>query len=289
MKQAYLIIAHADFQTLQLLIDTLDCIENDFFIHFDKKIEVLPKLNSKFSKIFILNERLDVRWGDITLIKVELALLEMAIEKSISENPYSYFHIISGNHLPLYSKSYIYTFFEKFGKTQIQKMETNEDEINLKFRSYNFFVRGFMHKNPNIKKLIQFFWKIPLIIQKRTKLFREKKYPYFSKGSQWISLNPESAKYLNMRKEEILINFKFSFCSDEFFIPTELENSNLKNEIFYNDYLLKCTFEGATTKFYNSSHQEELLNSHCLFGRKFSDEAIDFNRSLMEIISNRQR
>src|SRR5690606_42005796 len=105
MKKSYLIIAYAYFKTLQVLIDTMDGIENDFFIHFDKKIEILPKLNSKFSKIFILNERLDVRWGDITLIKVELALLEMAIEKSISENAYSYFHIISGNHLPLDRKS----------------------------------------------------------------------------------------------------------------------------------------------------------------------------------------
>ena len=40
--------------------------------------------------------------------------------------------------------------------------------------------------------------------------------------------------------------YRFTLCGDEFFIPSELELSDLKYRIYYDDRLLKCDFGGGS-------------------------------------------
>ena len=60
MKHAYLILAHTEFKLLGFLVSRLDDPRNDIYIHFDKKLRVLPKLEVKQAKLFILEHREDV-------------------------------------------------------------------------------------------------------------------------------------------------------------------------------------------------------------------------------------
>lgn len=70
--------------------------------------------------------------------------------------------------------------------------------------------------------------------------------------------------------------YRFTLCGDEFFIPSELENSYLKDRIYYDDRLLKCDFEGgANPRVYTLADYDELVNSGCLFARKFSHMDMD--------------
>lgn len=100
MKFAYLILAHHNFSQLQLLLDLLDDKRNDIYVHIDKKIKETVVLNTVKSKLYCVEDRVNVAWGDISQIKAEYKLFRMAF----NNGPYDYYHLISGDDLPI--KSY---------------------------------------------------------------------------------------------------------------------------------------------------------------------------------------
>ena len=96
MRHAFLILAHNEFQILRILLSMLDDERNDIYLHIDKKV-VLGSLEQDLfrlakARLFVLEQRLDVRWGDISVVKAELLLLETASMKG----PYDYYHLLSG-------------------------------------------------------------------------------------------------------------------------------------------------------------------------------------------------
>jgi hypothetical protein len=72
MKHAYLIIAHHEFDILNMLIQAIDDERNDIFIHFDKKVRNCPSLTTHYSNLYILEKRIDIRWGHCSQIEAEL-------------------------------------------------------------------------------------------------------------------------------------------------------------------------------------------------------------------------
>ena len=113
MKHAYLVIAHKNDYTFQTLLNLIDDERNDIFIHMDKKnakyrFEDVAKQIKK-SKIYQVEDRNDVVWGDYSQIATELALLEL----STNVGKYDYYHLLSGEDLPVKSQDYIHYFFEQ--------------------------------------------------------------------------------------------------------------------------------------------------------------------------------
>lgn len=110
-KHVYLIIAHNEFEILKILLSMLDDERNDIYLHFDKKVDNIDinieELQLRNSKLFILDERIDVRWGDLSQIKTELLLFEAAY----NNGEYAYYHLLSGVDLPIKTQDYIHQFF----------------------------------------------------------------------------------------------------------------------------------------------------------------------------------
>ena len=79
MRHAWLIITHNEFEVLQRLVSMLDHSRSDFFIHFDAKVKTLPKISVEKGRLFVLENRVDVRWGSVSQIEAELVLLEAAM------------------------------------------------------------------------------------------------------------------------------------------------------------------------------------------------------------------
>lgn len=81
MKHAYLIIAHNEFEILKRLIQALDDERNDIYIHFDRKLNHYPDCRTSYAKLTFLEERMDVRWGDISVVDAEFALFDEAYRR----------------------------------------------------------------------------------------------------------------------------------------------------------------------------------------------------------------
>ena len=68
-KHAYLIMAHNQPKLLEILIQCLDYHENDIYVHLDQKWTDFDGTDLykyvKKSKLYILKDRYDVRWGSI--------------------------------------------------------------------------------------------------------------------------------------------------------------------------------------------------------------------------------
>ena len=109
MKHAYLILAHTEFEVLKLLVSCLDDPRNDIYVHFDKKVAVLPELQTRLAGLTVLDRRIDVRWGAPSMVEAELVLFEAAL----AQGPYQYYHLLSGVDLPLKSQDYIHDYFDR--------------------------------------------------------------------------------------------------------------------------------------------------------------------------------
>lgn len=268
MKHAWLIIAHNEFEVLRLLLESLDDERNDIYVHLDRKVKKLPELSTAQSRLTVLHD-VDVRWGTVSQLRAEFLLFETALQSG----GYAYFHLISGTHLPLKPVREIDDFFEKADGcsllTGLRKDEPYQE--TLKMRRLHFFLKYYAAPHPWVRRLAQYAWRACIALQKVLHITVHVN-DMFYKASQWVSLTDEAVSYLVARKKHILRKYRFSFCGDEFFVPSELLASPLKEKIRNCEVLLKQEMGRAHPGIYALSEWDTLKNSGYLFARKFTSD-----------------
>lgn len=267
MRHAFLIISHNEFEILDLLVRKLDDERNDIFVHFDKKVKGLPQLTTSRSNLYILDDRVDVRWGNVSQIKCEMVLFEKALEKG----PYDYYHLISGTHLPLMDNDGIEFFFNQVDGCSVVAgmVKDTEYQETLKMRRINLFTRNYASGNKVLSRGSQFLWKSFIAVQRLLNI-RINKSASFFKASNWVSLTEEAVRLIVSRRKLIFKKYRFTLCGDEFFVPTELMASPLKDRLVDNELLLKREMQRANPRVYHLSELDELKESGCVFARKFT-------------------
>lgn len=284
MKHAYLIIAHSNFGVLKMLLESLHTPYNDLFVHIDKKAEVPQWLQHlDWDNLYVINDRMDVRWGDVSQIKLELYLFEYAY----NHGPYEYYHLLSGVDLPIKNALYIYNFFHNHRGTEFVGF-SSEDESQYKSRvmKYHLFTRYYkVNSLRYIRSIIELFFN-GIVKRKEPE---DKKIEY-KKGANWVSITNDFLKYLLSQREYICDRYKYTCCADEVFIQTILWNSPFKSHV----YSKTNEFEGCMRdidwtrgKPYiwgNDQNDFDILqNSNKLFARKF-DEGV--SKQLLEKIQD---
>ena len=269
MRHAYLIIAHNEFDVLRLLVSKLDDFCNDIFVHIDKKVEEVPSLNTVRSKLYVLDRRIDVRWGHVSQIETELLLFETAIKNDV----YDYYHLISGTHLPIQTLSSINSFFEANKGMEIMRLwEYDAKDVSNKLQTYHFFMRWYNSKLVFVRNCVQVFWRFSLNFQHYIGVKRNA-MTSFVKADNWVSLTHGAVKYLVDNKRVILRKYKNTFCGDEYFVPTELSACGQRFKIRNCINLLYVRFDGANAVQLGLDDLNVLTRSNYLFARKFSSDS----------------
>lgn len=282
LKHAYCIIAHGEPALLKALINSIDDARNDIFLEIDKKsdINLFMGITPKHSNLYFA-ERVDARWGDISLISAEFSVFECAF----SHGPYLIYHLLSGVDLPIKSQDYIHSFIKQHPHTEFLSFcfdEVNQKDIEAKTRYYHLFTRYFRQPNHFLSTLSFYLLAFLRQIQKIVGVRRH--YPMrLCKGDQWCSITNELCKYLLSKKSEILSMFKYTFCCDELFLQTIVWNSEFKNRVYINQdnnyaSLREIDWERGIPYIWGSLENEEdqemdvnrLKRSSGLFARKFS-------------------
>ena len=276
-KHAFLIIAHDNFRVLEKLLLALSHPDVDLYLHIDAKVK-MPVFESDIPRLHILNYRIDTRWGDISQIETEYLLMETALK----DGGYAYYHIISGTHYPLMSIQSILDYFDTLdGQTVFYNFCTATPfQENLKLRTFNFFTRTLGYGSMRVRRFSQILNRIGHIVQDFLKV-RRNKGVLFYKASNWASFSEEAVRYLIDSKDRAMKIFKHSFCGDEFFAPTLLMESHLKNRLFCYDHYLKLEMGNANPRVLTLEDFPDLLNSGYMFARKFNDAGIE----LVEMIN----
>lgn len=269
-KHAYLIIAHGQIELLKTLIKCLDYQYNDIYIHLDKKwnnvdFDVLYGIAKK-SKIYILENRIDVRWGTYSLIECELSLLKASCPKH-----YQYYHLMSGVDLPLKTQTEIHKYFNDRIGTEFVHFDAPkcDKKTYTRISKYHFFI----NRSRNILlKLIYI-----LLVALQFGVDRGKKYNLtFQKGAQWFSITDKLAQYVLSQEAQIQKIFKYSYCADELFLQTIVANSSFLSKVAPNNFcdnyetIQYCIdWKRGTPYTFRTSDYQELMDSNMCFARKF--------------------
>ena len=93
MKLAILLLCHKNAEQINLFLETLKHPDIEFFIHMDKKADIVDQL-IKRPDIHVLSDnlRVDVRWGEFSQTQATLNLFSAAREIK----KFGYYWVCSG-------------------------------------------------------------------------------------------------------------------------------------------------------------------------------------------------
>lgn len=277
MKHAYLILAHGQWELLRTLISTIDDGRNDIFVHIDAKSGEIPQLSARNAGLFILEDRVDVSWGDVSVVEAEYLLFSSATARG----PYAYYHLLSGTDLPLRSQDSIHSFFEANAGKEFVGYTLTEmtPEVVRKVCRWHLFPRSFRRRSILRAAFLR--------LQEWTGIRRNRGID-FKKGTQWVSLTDAGARvfvegYPQMRKA-----FSHTFCADEIAVHTLIWHSPLRDNI----YSLESDSAGCLRAIgwkdgclydWGAGDFDTLAGSGALFARKFNLSDRDFIRRVVSL------
>lgn len=277
MKQAYLIEAHRPDLTFKTLIQMLDNIKNDIYIHMDANNESyspdeIIKL-VKFSKVFHA-PRVKVSWAAFSQVEAELLLLETAL----NNGHYDHYHLISGQDLPIKTQKYIINFFESHPGVEFVSFSPEYlIQKGMYCRQYYFFFQEILGHNRYSKTFRSVINNLTaglansalLNLQKLFHLKRNQDLNLRS-GSNWFSITDELARYILSKRYWIRDRFNHTFCPDEAFLQTMLINTDFMSRIFQRDNNLRLVdWSRGEPYIFTINDLDELKESEMLFARKF--------------------
>ena len=285
MKHAYLILAHKNWNQLMTLLTLLDDSRNDIYIHIDRRVADVPweQLRNTVQKaqIFFV-KRLTSAWGDYSLVKAELQLLEEA-----TRSPHAYYHLLSGQDLPLKSQDEIHVFFGSKSEAEyvdIWKVPLDGPHtLDKRLRFYSFCRRwnGSLDTSGIAYLYLRRFQKLSVLIQKWIGISRIKGMEdQLFYGSQWFSITEAFAHYLLTQKAFIKKHFRWTVIPDEHFVQTVLMQSPFRDRVSptptrqINWQTGTLTLKNGHPSDFTAADYELLHSSDCLFARKF-DETTD--------------
>ena len=264
----------------------LDRPNNDIFIHMDAKNKTYDPAETlklvKYSRVFH-TPRIKVSWGSYSQVEADLLMLEAAV----SQGNYEHYHILSNACLPIKTQKEIVEFFEANHGLEFLSFQSDTFSFDERVKYYYFFQEKIGRANNILQRL---FRKITIMLQKILHVSRNRGIK-FQKGSDWLSITDEFARYVLTQKDWIRKTFRGTYIPTECWLHTLLVNSEFKDNLYHKDFdddivkgsmrLIDWKRGGPYT--FTIDDLELIKQSEAMFARKF-DENVD-----SEIIREIQR
>lgn len=284
-KVAFLILAHKNPSQIVNFVDALDCDQTAFFIHIDKKSNIinhscLDKLKNK-KNVFFTPKRKNVTWGGYGDVEATLQLMKECLEK----DKYDYISLHSGQDLPIKNKYEILEFLKK-----------NRDKEFIRCFSLdrkNWYPEGTAYDR------ISYYWFIEEIgldkswelyeAQKKLNIRREylKDLHHYA-GWQWWTLTRECCQYIidfTEKNPSYCDFYKYTLLSDEGFFQTIVTNSHFKEKMTYDNLMYHYGQIGDLHPWVlTKDYFKILMNTDNLFARKFD---INVDNEIIQMILNK--
>lgn len=294
-KHAYCIICHNEPKLLSNLIAFLDNERNDIFLMVDKKTDmgIYKGIRAHKAGMFFA-ERIDVKWGDISLIKAEYAVFECARSHGV----YSRYHLISGVDMPIKSQDYIHRFFDANPDVEcisFSHEEQDEDDLRRKTSHYAFFLHHAKSRRKIVREMVFMINLISYRLYKTLHLKRTYPYTTLKKGTNWVSITNNLVEYLLSKKEEMLRNFNYILAADEIYKQTIVWNSSFRNKVYmleneYESCLRAIDWQRGSPYCWGEDGITDvalLRTSKAIFARKFSSKNMWIVEEIKKIIKER--
>lgn len=292
MKLAILMLCHKNAEQINFFLDTLKYPDIEFFIHMDKKVNIVDQL-IKRPDIHILPDtfRVDVKWSGFSMIEATLNLLKEAYKSK----RFDYYWLCSGQDFPLVSAAKIITYFkthqgENFiSLTPSFNYQTNHHENHFDKRNIlrypSFLMECTLFKRVLKRTYIEVSggWNHTYSVFRRKDTFST--IPFYF-GSQWIAITDDVVRWL---LDYLKINpwyengYKSSLTPDESFFHTLFMMSPYKET--RHDYLHYIDWTDQVGNSPNSPNTltmadyDKMKASDYLMARKFD---MDLDKKIIE-------
>ncbi len=278
-RHAYLIAAHDNYSCVRAAIKIIDDPRNDIFIHIDADSDNFD--GSEFLSIPIFSnlyfiERISVRWGHHSQIKVTLNLLDAAIMKG----DYEYYHFLQGADLPIKNQDAIHAFFQN--NCGVEFVEIKDHARNFADYKANYFHIFTALKNYRRSRFLRYANHAFAKLQKFFRLKRSDDFHYL--GSALFSITDATAKMLVRARSYIFNKYWLTLACDEVFLQTEIKRIQSEKNIVVDNENRNLRFIdwrngiGNSPKTFKIEDYDFLmgLSDDYMFARKF-DEKVDIN------------
>ena len=264
-----------------MLISCIDDERNDIYVHIDAKVKSMPEIAVSKAGFHLLENRVDVRWGDWSVVEAEYALFGAAV----AGGPYAYYHLLSGVDLPLKSQNYIHDFFDANAGREFIGYTLTEitPEVVRKVQRWHLFPRSFKSRSLFVRACRTGFLRIQemLGIKRNTGVG-------FKKGSQWVSVTDNMARCFLEHREWAEKVFSHTFCSDEIVMQTLCWHSALRNNIYCTDNdgkgcMRAIGWKNGCLYDWEAGDFDYLASSDALFARKFNASDWAFIERIAEL------
>lgn len=283
MKFAYLIVAHGSFKLLDKLVVALDMPKADIFLHVDAKVGFFDidryEHATRYSRVFVIDKRIDVRWGSFSQVEATFCLLEYAKSKG----NYDYYHLISGIDLPIKSNEYILQFFkDNDGKEFVGFDSYYTPQILKKRLGYYHLING------NLMKKSKRWYYLNQAIVKIQQIFgvsRKPLYDEYRGGSNWFSITDALVTELLKKKDVLLKTYRYTFCPDEAVIQSFIFNSPFYKNVYRlskDGCMRHVVFNSyGSCQTWRLEQFDEIMNSPYLFARKFDENDVELIEKIL--------
>lgn len=268
MKINYLILAHANYDHLDRLIDALDDRGVNFFIHIDETAG--KEYQNDKDNVFFVEDRVNIIWGGFEMVEATIKLLKLAFRKSQG----GYYCLLSGADYPIRSNEAIKNELAKgYERINIKPAPLPNKKMN-RFEYYHFDFKW--------RKLMTLSEKVITGMGKALNLKRDIPFKVFV-GSQWFVLSHECVKYIlqEIKENSDYINFfRYAKIPDEAFFHTIIGNSDFLKQskpcVTYMDWGTGTGPELITEKHVDFLQETSEIDGlygrfSPLFARKFDD------------------
>lgn len=272
MKVAHLIMAHKAPAQLERLLRRLTYPNFHLFVHIDKKTDISEfEYLKKLDSVFFIEHRRVCNWGGFSFVR---AITEAVREILSKETHYGFINLLSAQDYPIKSNQHIYDFlsanrgqnfisYEQLGRSQWW------EHAKTRYEKYHFTDIGIKGRY-QIQRLANFF------LPKR--IFPLQVKMYGSSNASWWMLSADSLRCIidTMDRNKKLISFmKFTWGADEFLYTTILMNSEMRFVTINDNYrYIQWSPEKPNPDILSIRELDVVVNSHCLFARKF-DHNVD--------------
>lgn len=308
MDLSYIILAHTLPKNLSRLISRLQGDNTYFYVHIDRKSEIAPFQDELkvLRNVFILEERVDVTWSDISGVKAILVALKKITEHK--RNGYCIF--ASGQDYPIKPIADLRSFLEaNYGQNYIDlnPIENVWKDDGYKKRIFNYNIHPFpklrtwytfsdiysseFYTTKNLKNIT----KLILNFNDRSVLkyvFVKRRHPDYLKpfgGSAWWALPIETIseilKFISSNKSFEAYH-TYTHVPDEIFfhsiIAHLIPKEKISNSLTYVNWERKNCSLPVT--FRTDEDFEELAQTDCFLARKFEGETAILDKIDRELL-----
>jgi hypothetical protein len=289
MRLAYLILAHNAPNHLNRLIRALDSPNAEFFIHIDRKSDILPfQYRISGHNVNFLKDRVAVYWSEFSIVEATINLIRTALNCVPNCD---FLCLLSGSDYPLRDPHYIETYFARNrGHQFINIVRMPFDAVGKPIERLQQYRLQTPSKNRIIMRVVA---RVNRVINDQLKLVRrdyekvlDRLLPYA--GSQWWALTADAGRHILSfidARPDVVKFFRHVYAPDESFFHTIIGNSEFSKHIVRNVTFADWSQPNGGPAVIGMDHLHRFLEAsnliehstygqgELLFARKFTDDS----------------